>query len=73
MYLHQGSNLRLAPLFQRRHGGEPILKGPVKLIKRVKIAYSFLTHESSAGRFASHCNRAVAMENQHALRESVHI
>ena len=30
---------------------------------------SFLTHGSSVGRFGSHCNRAVAMENQHALRE----
>ena len=30
---------------------------------------SFLTHGSSVGRFGSHPNRAVAMENQHALRE----
>ena len=30
---------------------------------------SFLTHGSSVERFGSHCNRAVAMENQHALRE----
>ena len=33
----------------------------------------FLTHGSSVGRFGSHCNRSVAMENQHALRESVRI
>ena len=31
----------------------------------------FLTHRSSVGRFASYCNCSVAMENQHALRESV--
>ena len=31
---------------------------------------SFLTHGSSIGRFGSHCNRAVAMENQHALHEN---
>ena len=30
---------------------------------------TFLTHGSSIGRFVSHCNRAVAMENQHALLE----
>ena len=28
-----------------------------------------MTHGSSVGRFGSHCNRVVAMENQHALRE----
>ena len=28
-----------------------------------------LTRGSSVGRFLSHCNRAVAMENQHTLRE----
>ena len=33
----------------------------------------FLTHRSFAGRFGSHCNRSVAMKNQHALRESVRI
>ena len=37
------------------------------------IVYSLLTHGSSVGRFGSHCNRSVAMENQHALRESVRI
>ena len=29
----------------------------------------FLTQGSSVGRFGSHCNRAIAIENQHALRE----
>ena len=32
-----------------------VSKAPVKLIKRVKIAHSFLTHGSSGGRKVSHC------------------
>ena len=39
----------------------------------VEKQHGFLTHESSVRRFVSHCNRAVAMENQHALHESVRI
>ena len=35
------------------------------------ICIPFLTHGSSEGRFGSNCNRSVAMENHHALRESV--
>ena len=49
---------------------QSLLTAWVSEVRVSELSTSFLTHGSSVRRFGSHCNRAVAIENQHALPKS---